>query len=97
MKKKLIRLDIIDKIQERLGLSRLSFSKFCEAFFQEIEEALIKEGHVKITSFASFTVVQKKERCGRNSRTRRPFVITPRKAILFHPSRYLRDKVKIKK
>ena len=91
MKKSLIKLDIIEKIQEKLGLSRLSSVCFFEALFQEIQEALVLEERLKISSFASFIVIQKKERPGRNPKSKKPFVITPRKVVVFHPSRYLRD------
>jgi integration host factor subunit alpha len=93
LKNSLRKLDIVEKLEQSLEIQPKVAVDLYEAFFQEIREALIAEGRVKITSFATFSVVQKKERWGRNPKTNRPAVITPRKSMIFRPSRYLRDTV----
>jgi len=90
----LTKADIVNKIAEGLEIRHKDAVRFYEALFREIEEALIEEGHVKLTSFASFTVRQKKERMGRSPKTKIPAVIPPRKVVLFHPSQYLKEFVR---
>lgn len=87
----LTKSDMVNKLMRSLEIRHKDAVDFYEVFFRELEKALMDEGLVKITSFASFIVKQKRKRMGRNPKTRVPIVINPRKTILFHPSRYLRD------
>ena len=60
---------------------------------EQISETLDAGEQVKITSFGSFLVRNKKERVGRNPKTGQEVPITPRRVLSFRPSHILRKKV----
>ena len=45
---------------------------------------------VKIAKFGTFTLRNKKQRIGRNPKTKETKIITERNVILFKPSKYLK-------
>jgi len=55
-----------------------------------MKEALVTEGHVKISSFGSFGVRAKRQRNGRNPKSGKPLQIAARKVLWFKPSGVLR-------
>ena len=54
---------------------------------------LIKSENVKISSFGTFKVNKKKERIGRNPKTKIEAMISARKVIKFKPSLELKNKI----
>ena len=60
-----------------------------------IEERLpISSGEkVRVSSFGSFVLRDKRERMGRNPRTGDPAAISPRRVIVFRPSRILKSRI----
>ncbi len=91
MSKTVIRADIIDAIYREVGLSYSESSDRFEAVIDAIGNALVKEGEVKLSGFGTFTVRSKKARVGRNPKTGKEAVITPRKVISFYPSKILKE------
>lgn len=89
----LTRADIIDSIARDLNLSRNIAVDLFEASLDEMISAINKEGALKISSFGSFNVREKTKRVGRNPKTGKEAVITPRKVISFKASHLLRDRV----
>jgi integration host factor subunit alpha len=68
-----------------------------EASIESLSNALVEEELLKISSFGSFNVRHKAKRLGRNPKTGKEAVITPRSVISFTPSFYLREKVQRRK
>jgi len=64
-----------------------------ESLLDEITNALVKEGHVKISSFGTFHIRTKSERIGRNPKTGKEVMITPRKSLSFRASHLLKESV----
>lgn len=93
----LTRADIIDGLVQETGFSRLEASDFLEATLEITMSSLTDQGLVKISSFGSFNVRQKSKRVGRNPKTGKEAVITPRRVLSFKPSQYLREKVQRRK
>lgn len=93
----LTRADIIDNLVREVNFPRNQASDFLEAALEGIMESLIEESIVKISSFGSFNVRHKAKRVGRNPKTGREAVITPRRVLSFKPSQYLREKVQRRK
>lgn len=93
----LTRADIVDSLVRETTLSRQHATDFLEASIEAISNALVKEGLIKLSSFGSFNVRHKSKRIGRNPKTGKEAVITPRSVISFTPSHYLRDKVQRRK
>jgi len=93
MKRSLIRADIAEAIYQKIGLSRNESADMVGTILDEISDSLEKGKSVKITSFGSFTVRNKRQRIGRNPKTGEEVPITPRRVLSFRPSHILRKKV----
>jgi integration host factor subunit alpha len=93
MKRSLIRADIAEAIYQKIGLSRNESADMVGTILDEISESLEDGKNVKITSFGSFTVRNKRQRIGRNPKTGEEVPITPRRVLSFRPSHILRKKV----
>ena len=93
----LTRADIVDSLVREVTLPRHQATDFLEASIEIMSGALVEEGLIKLSSFGSFNVRQKAKRIGRNPKTGKEAVITPRKVISFNPSHYLREKVQRRK
>jgi integration host factor subunit alpha len=93
MKRSLIRADIAEAIYQKIGLSRNESADMVGTILDEISESLEEGNNVKITSFGSFIVRNKRQRIGRNPKTGQEVPITPRRVLSFRPSHILRKKV----
>jgi integration host factor subunit alpha len=87
----LTRADLAKAVYEQVGLSRNESSDLVLSLFLEIANALVREEEVKLSSFGTFSVRQKRERIGRNPKTGVEVPITPRKVLTFHASHVLKD------
>jgi integration host factor subunit alpha len=93
----LTRADIIDCLVREVDLPRQQATDFLEATLTTMIVSLTDEGLIKISSFGSFNVIKKTKRIGRNPKTGKEAVITPRRVLSFKPSQYLREKVQRRK
>ena len=93
----LTRADIVDTLVREANLPRLQATDFLEATLETMMMSLTEHSLVKISSFGSFNVRQKTKRVGRNPKTGKEAVITPRRVLSFKPSQYLREKVQRRK
>ncbi len=62
-------------------------------FFESLIVELIKSNKVKISSFGTFKVSNKKERIGRNPKTKVEVKIAARKVIKFKPSNTIKERL----
>ncbi len=85
--------DIVEKVYEKIGLTKKECQELVDKVFEIMKEALEKGEKVKISSFGTFTVKQKKERKGRNPQTGETITLAPRKVLSFKPSKILRDEI----
>jgi integration host factor subunit alpha len=92
-KQTLTRACIRDTFHQKLGLSLEKSSLILESILEELTGLIIKNDCVKILSFGTFLVHTKKERIGRNPKTKIETSISPRKSVSFRPASALRDKV----
>lgn len=65
----------------QMGVSKREALELIETLFMTMSNGLLVDGEVKIPNFGSFIVRQKKERIGRNPKTKQEVVIAPRKVI----------------
>jgi integration host factor subunit alpha len=93
----LTRADIVDSLVREVDLPRHQATDFLEASLEIMMSSLIDNGLIKLSSFGSFNVRQKTKRVGRNPKTGKEAVITPRRVLSFKPSQYLREKVQRRK
>lgn len=87
------RADLADSLQRKGALSRQEAAEFLEAVLDQIEAAIIRGEHVKISRFGNFVVRDKRERLGRNPKTGQEVPITPRRVVTFRASQVLRTRV----
>jgi integration host factor subunit alpha len=59
----------------------------------EVNNALVENNEVKISSFGTFRVKSKKARVGRNPKTKKEVPITARKVVSFYVSNILKKRI----
>jgi len=92
-KKNFTRKNLINKIYKNVGFSKNFTSKFIDNFFKNLIDEISKSNQVKISSFGTFSILNKKERIGRNPKTKEIAKITPRKVVKFKPSLIFKEKI----
>ena len=93
IKKNLTRKDITNKLNSRLGISRNLLGNILDDFFESLVTELITKKKIKISSFGTFEVKNKKERIGRNPKNKIEFKISSRKIVKFKPSDLIKKKL----
>ena len=96
MDKTTTRSTLSEAVFKNVGLSRNESANLVDSVFSEILLSLIKGDDVKISSFGTFIVRQKKERIGRNPKTGQEVPITARSVVTFRASNVLKSKVNTK-
>jgi integration host factor subunit alpha len=87
------RNDLVEKISSKVGLPNSTSSLIIENIFDFILSELENKQDVKISSFGSFIIRNKKSRLGRNPKTGIESPITARNVVTFNPSYILKSKL----
>ena len=87
----LTKVNFVEILYDRLGLSRTEASAVVESIFDEIEQALLNGRDVKLANFGTFSTRDKVARPGRNPKTGQQHVISARRVVTFVPAPHLRD------
>ena len=87
------RKKLYNRIHQNLGFSINISSEIVVNFFELLIDELIKKKTVKISSFGTFKVIDKKERIGRNPKTKVVAKICARKIVKFKPSLKTKEKI----
>ena len=93
--KNFTRKDLTNKIYQNLGFSKNFSSTLIEDLIESIISELIKSNKIKISSFGTFKVLNKKQRIGRNPKTKLEAKISARKVIRFKPSPLVKRRLNI--
>ena len=93
IKKNLTRKDITNKFHAILRLSKKLLCNILDNFFESLISELIIKKKVKISSFGTFEVKNKKERIGRNPKNKIEFKISSRRIVKFKPSDIIKKKL----
>ena len=93
VQKNFTRKNLSNKIYKVLGFSKNLSQEIVDNFFETLASELIKSNKVKISSFGTFKVMNKKERIGRNPKTKIEAKITSRKVVKFKPSLIIKKKL----
>jgi len=93
LKKNFTRKELFNKIYQKVGFSKNISSQIIDDFFKIINSELIQSNKIKITSFGTFEVKNKKERLGRNPKTKIEAKISSRKIVKFKPSLIFKEKI----
>ena len=87
------RKDLSNKIHKNIGFSKNLSLKIVDDFFESIILAIIKSNKIKISSFGTFSILNKKERMGRNPKTGVQAKISSRRVVKFRPSLSFKKKI----
>tara|TARA_Y100000590_G_C15120253_1_gene788431 strand:- start:278 stop:574 length:297 start_codon:yes stop_codon:yes gene_type:complete len=90
MRINLTKKDIVNSIYMQIGYSKKISETLLEDFFNIILDNIIEKKKVKIAKFGTFILRKKKQRIGRNPKTKEKKIISERNVILFKPSKDLK-------
>jgi len=91
MRINLTKKEIVNSIYMQIGFSKTISENILEDVFQIILKNIISVKKVKISKFGTFILRKKKERKGRNPKTKEEKIISARNVILFKPSKELKE------
>ena len=91
-KTQLTKKDISKKINLEIGLSKSYANKITDNLIFILKD-LIKNKEINIKNFASFKIIEKKERVGRNPKNDASYLIKARKSLSFKTSQNLNNKI----
>jgi DNA-binding protein HU-beta len=86
--------DLITRVSDQTGMARGETGKVIAAVIDGITEALRKGEDVRLAGFGSFSVVERREREGRNPRTGETVRIAASKAARFSPAKTIKEALK---
>lgn len=83
----MIKLDIINAVISRTGLSKAQAEEAVEAVFRRMKTALEQDDRIELRGFGVFSIRPRKTGVGRNPRTGAEVAIAPGKSIRFRPGK----------
>ena len=86
----MIKDDIIKKLSVRTGFSNNFSKKLTKDFFNAVTKN-IKNNKFIFKNIGSFKLIDKKERLGRNPKTKEEYIINKRKSISFIAAKKILD------
>jgi integration host factor subunit alpha len=89
--KTLTRADLTESLHRDVGLSRTESADMVNSVLDLIADELVRGNSVKLSSFGTFLVRQKRQRMGRNPKTGVEVPITPRRVLVFRPSQVMKN------
>ena len=91
MRINLTKKDLVNLIYMQIGFSKQISENLIDEFFLLIITNLIKEKKVKFSKFGTFSVKKKKQRIGRNPKTKESKIIKSRNVVLFKASKEFKE------
>lgn len=88
--------ELVDEVIRTSGLKRFDANKFVDDFFEVITKSLESGDSVKVPGFGNFILRDKKERIGRNPKTKEEYVIESRRVVSFRTSNILKSAIRDK-
>jgi DNA-binding protein HU-beta len=86
-----IKLDIVNAVVSRTGVSRAKAEQAVESVFNAMKNALGRGERIELRRFGVFNVRPRKTGIGRNPRTGQEVNIPPGKAVRFKPGKELQS------
>jgi len=86
-----IKLDIVNAVVSRTGVTRTKAEQAVETVFQALKNALGRGERIELRRFGVFNVRPRKTGIGRNPRTGEEVSIPPGKAVRFKPGKELQS------
>ncbi len=96
MRINLTKKDLVNSIYMKIGFSKQISENLVEDFLSLILINLKKEKKIKISKFGTFILRSKKQRIGRNPKTKESKIISSRNVVSFKPSKYFKEYINLK-
>ena len=87
MRINLTKKDLVNLVYMQLGFSKQISENLIEEFFSLISLNLKDQKKIKISKFGTFSLREKKQRIGRNPKTKEEKKISKRRVVLFKPAK----------
>lgn len=87
----MIKLDIVNEVVNRTGLSKSKAELAVETVFEAMKRSLVRSERIELRGFGVFNVKPRKTGIGRNPRTGEEVTIPPGKAVRFKPGKDLQQ------
>ena len=91
--KTLTKLEIAESVAKKCGFKKKLALELVNATLEEIRVFLENNIEVKLSKFGNLKVKYKKERYGRNPKTKQSAIIAARKVIVFKANKTLNKKI----
>ena len=88
LKGNLTKLVLSKILSNKFGFSELYSKKLTDDLVKIISHNIIA-GNFNLKNVGTFKIINKKQRIGRNPKTKKEFIITARKSLIFVPSKKL--------
>ena len=96
MRINLTKKDLVNLVYMQLGFSKQISENLLDEFFSLISLNLKDQKKLKISKFGTFSLREKKQRIGRNPKTKEEKLITGRTVVLFKPSKEFKEFINTK-
>ncbi len=88
------KMEIVDYLAKNVdGLTKKTAKEVVDAFIDGLQEVLLETGYVRLPNLGTFKISMRKERTGRNPRTKEVIKIPATKVVKFNPASSLKEKV----
>ena len=88
--------DIVDRIAQGTGLTKLETEAVVDGFLKTVAEALCRDEHVELRGFGAFSTRQRDGRMGRNPRTGEAVSVDAKRVPYFKPGKEMRERLNLK-
>ena len=96
MRINLTKKDLVNLVYMQLGFSKQISENLIEDFLSTIVSNIKQEKKLKLSKFGTFSIREKKQRIGRNPKTKETKIISSRDVVLFKPSKEFKKFVNLK-
>lgn len=86
--------ELIEKLSERLGVSKSEISKMLAATTQSIVQTVDEDRSITLQGFGLFEVRRKQDRILFNPASGRQMIVPPKLTLVFKPSDTYKEKLK---
>ena len=93
LRKNIKRKDLIDNVYFNIGFSKTISENIVYDIFNLFINNIISNNVLKISNFGNFIKKNKRQRIGRNPKTKEVKVISARNIIIFKPSNLLKKRI----
>ena len=96
MRINLTKKDLVNLVYMQLGFSKQISENLIEDFLSTIVSNIKEEKKLKLSKFGTFSIREKKQRIGRNPKTKETKMISSRDVVLFKASKEFKEFVNLK-